>query len=98
MACGAAIVASDTAPVREVIGDGTNAMVTSFFDTELLADRVECAVQAASRSPLGRRAVPDDTKHYSIARGLSGYAGVVGGFVASLADESELHFERETAC
>jgi len=40
MACGCAIVASDTAPVREVIADGENGLLTPFFDVDRLADQI----------------------------------------------------------
>ncbi|MCW2308164.1 glycosyltransferase [Rhodobium gokarnense] len=45
MSCGALIVASDTPPVREVIADGLNGLLTDFFDTERLAARVEEAIE-----------------------------------------------------
>jgi glycosyltransferase involved in cell wall biosynthesis len=41
MAQGAAIVASDTAPVREFIAHGVSGLLTDFFDAEALADRIE---------------------------------------------------------
>ena len=40
MAMGCAVVASDTAPVREVIRDGENGLLTPFFDPTALAARV----------------------------------------------------------
>lgn len=40
MACGAAIVASDTAPVREVIDGQTNGWLRGFFDVSGIADGV----------------------------------------------------------
>lgn len=39
MACGCTILASDTAPVREVITDGENGLLADFFDVEGLASR-----------------------------------------------------------
>jgi glycosyltransferase involved in cell wall biosynthesis len=38
MACGCTVLASDTAPVREVIHDGENGLLRDFFDEEALAD------------------------------------------------------------
>lgn len=40
MACGCAIVASDTEPVREVIADGENGLLSGFFDVDGLAAQV----------------------------------------------------------
>lgn len=41
MACGCALAASDTEPVREVASHGDNALLFDFFKPEELADRVE---------------------------------------------------------
>ena len=40
MSAGCAVVASDTAPVREVLRDGENARLVDFFDTDGLAERI----------------------------------------------------------
>jgi glycosyltransferase involved in cell wall biosynthesis len=39
MAVGVPVLASSTAPVREVIRDGENGFLTPFFDAAALADR-----------------------------------------------------------
>ncbi len=56
MACGATILASDTAPVREVVRHGENGLLTDFFDDEALADR---AVEVLSN--------PDEFAHLGAA-------------------------------
>lgn len=40
LATGCAVIGSDSAPVREFITDGENGLLTSFFDQDLLADRI----------------------------------------------------------
>jgi len=54
MGAGCAIVASDTAPLRDVI-DGTNGILVPFFDTEALADRVVDVVSKPRRHAEMRR-------------------------------------------
>lgn len=46
MSCGALVLASDTPPVREVIEDGRNGLLTDFFDIARLAGRIEEALDA----------------------------------------------------
>jgi glycosyltransferase involved in cell wall biosynthesis len=68
MACGCALVASDTAPVREAIEDGVNGLLTGFFDIRGLADRVEAVLaepakyrpmrEAARRTAVSRYDLP----------------------------------------
>lgn len=45
MSIGCLIVASDTAPVREVITDGENGLLTDFFDPGQLAEQVAYALE-----------------------------------------------------
>lgn len=40
MSCGCLVVASDTAPVREVLKDGTNGLLVDFFSAAKLAERL----------------------------------------------------------
>ena len=54
MAMGCQIVASNTAPVQEVITDGVNGLLVDFFDVEALAARIESALDDQERA-LGLR-------------------------------------------
>ena len=57
MSAGGAILASDTAPVREVIFDDETGLLTDFFDTEELADNLNRLLDDAKlRSRLGMAA------------------------------------------
>jgi len=57
MASQAAIVASDTAPVREAITDGKTGLLVDFFDREALVDKVCHLLEAPDlRQELGRAA------------------------------------------
>lgn len=57
MACGCAIVASDTAPVREAICDGETGRLVNFFSIAELTERIcELLDDPAQRARLGRAA------------------------------------------
>ncbi|QYX56162.1 glycosyltransferase [Roseovarius sp. SCSIO 43702] len=68
MACEAAIVASDTAPVREVIRDGETGRLVDFFDREALVEEV-CGLldDAEERARLGRAARAMMVREYDLA-------------------------------
>jgi glycosyltransferase involved in cell wall biosynthesis len=52
LACGATVLASDTAPVRDMIRPGENGLLTDFFDVDAMADRMEEVLDR-----------PDDFRH-----------------------------------
>lgn len=72
MACGALVIASDTAPVREVIRDDRNGLLTDFFDHGALATKVRAALETPSAF-LRHRAAARKTvvKRYSLSRCLT---------------------------
>ena len=49
LACGCQVVASDTAPVRELIRNGENGWLVDFFDVSQLAERILQTLDAPSR-------------------------------------------------
>jgi len=67
MACEGAIVASDTAPVREVITDGETGRLVDFFSTGELTDRIcELLDDPAQRARLGRQARQRVVERYDL--------------------------------
>lgn len=49
MACECLVIASDTAPVREVVRDGVNGIVRDFFDADALAETLIHACRMPER-------------------------------------------------
>jgi glycosyltransferase involved in cell wall biosynthesis len=69
MSCAGAIVASDTAPVREVIADGETGRLVDFFSQSALVDRVcELLDDPAQRARLGARARELAVSRYDLRR------------------------------
>ncbi|MEM7731372.1 MAG: glycosyltransferase [Pseudomonadota bacterium] len=67
MSCGAAIVASDTEPVREVIRDGQTGELVDFFDTDGIVDRVSTLLDDEDRRiGLGQAARAKMVKEYDL--------------------------------
>jgi glycosyltransferase involved in cell wall biosynthesis len=67
MSCECAIVASDTQPLQEVITDGETGLLTPFFDTDALSDRIiELLRNRTKRAQLGRQARQFVIKHYDL--------------------------------
>jgi len=48
MSCECLVVASDTPPVREVIQDGVNGVLTDFFSPEKIAEKVVACLEYPS--------------------------------------------------
>jgi glycosyltransferase involved in cell wall biosynthesis len=77
MACGANIVASDTAPVREVIQHDDNGVLVPFFDVERVARAMGESLDACSASAARRERGIDVAARYSHEAGLRGYGALV---------------------
>lgn len=56
MACGAALVASDTMPVREVVADGSNGLLADFHAPRMVADQLLRLLDAPDRNAAMRQA------------------------------------------
>lgn len=67
MACGCTVLASDTAPVREVIADDEHGLLVDFFDAEALAARaVEVLRDPKAYRCLGQRATDLIRERYAL--------------------------------
>ena len=68
MSAGCAIVASDTAPIREVINEGQTGCLVDFFDTNALAQKVDSLMNNPElRKSLGTAARDFAIKHYDLS-------------------------------
>jgi glycosyltransferase involved in cell wall biosynthesis len=71
MAAECLVVASDTAPVKEVIEDGRNGLLVDFFDHGAVADRVEEALDRRdAMAEIRRRARETVVARYALAKCL----------------------------
>lgn len=77
MACGTPIVASDTAPVREMISAGRNGRLVDFFDTAAIAQATLEALDAREASAALAAQARKDVQGYSQQRGLEGYESLL---------------------
>jgi glycosyltransferase involved in cell wall biosynthesis len=67
LSCGCTVLASDTAPVREMIDDGRNGLLRGFYDAEGFAARaVDVLRSPADFHPLGHEAARRIREHYAI--------------------------------
>ncbi len=78
MACGAPMVASDTAPVREVLQDGVNARLVDFFDVRALAETTLAVMRGGTDTTRRRQQAMADVQRYSLDAGVRGYDRVLG--------------------
>ena len=67
MSCGAVVLGSDTAPVRELIRDGETGLLADFFDADAMADKAVAVLRdPAAFRPLGRAAEALVAEKYSV--------------------------------
>jgi glycosyltransferase involved in cell wall biosynthesis/DNA-binding CsgD family transcriptional regulator len=78
MACGVPIVASDTAPVREVVRDGTNGALVPFGDAERVANAALSALESQATGVLAAQA-RREVRRFSLQHGFEGYSRLIAG-------------------
>ena len=73
MACGAAIIGSDTEPVREAVTDGETGALVPFFDAARIAEVTAGALEGGTAWTARRLAAHQHAQRYSMKAGLAGY-------------------------
>lgn len=77
MACGAPIVASNTAPVREILWHQSNAQLVNFHSVdEIVAAVLHCLRDPDAQKPLREQAMRD-AQRYSLEAGREGYEALI---------------------
>lgn len=97
LASGCAVVASDTAPVREVIQHGENGWLVDFFDGSQIVDAVLKVLTDSTGMQVMRRAAMESVKErFAHASGTVGYLDALGlqaGVTATVKPVSEISAE-----
>lgn len=73
MASECVVVASDTAPVREVIVDGHNGLLVDFFDHHAIAKRIARVLESAGEYDRLRRAAKLTASRFNVEYGTKQY-------------------------
>jgi glycosyltransferase involved in cell wall biosynthesis len=79
MACGALVVGSDRAPVRDVVRDGANGRLVPFFEVSKLVDVLLAALDEPAAFAPHRERARRDMACYSVRAGLAGYDALLAG-------------------
>ena len=77
MACATPIVASDTAPVREVMRDRENGRLVDFFNPDEIADAAIHTMHSESANVGWRMQAMADAQDYGMRLGVGGYDGLL---------------------
>jgi hypothetical protein len=79
MTSGCAVVASNTAPVREVIRHGENGLLVDFFEGSRIVDAVlKVLADPAGMQAMRRAAVESVKERFAQASGTAGYLDALG--------------------
>jgi glycosyltransferase involved in cell wall biosynthesis len=89
MACGALVVGSDTAPVREVIRHGENGMLVPFFDVSGLVGALREALDEPAAFVRQRECGRSDMANYSRRLGIAGYDTLIETSSPSSSSETQ---------
>lgn len=96
MAAGCVVVASDTAPVREVIIDGHNGMLVDFFDHHGIAKRIAKVLDSVDEYDCLRSAAKLTASRFDVAYGTKHYFDVFeSAMFGHLKKQPARQFDRE---
>jgi glycosyltransferase involved in cell wall biosynthesis len=96
MASGCVVVASDTAPVREVIVDGHNGMLVDFFDHHSIAKRIARVLGSVDEYDCLRSAAKLTASRFDVEYGTKQYFEVFENTTSGhLKKQPEPQFDRE---
>lgn len=92
LASGCAVVASDTAPVREVIRHGENGLLVDFFDGAQLVNAVQKVLaDQTGMQPMRKAAVESVKERFAQAAGTAGYLDALGLQAGPIATEKPVN-------
>jgi glycosyltransferase involved in cell wall biosynthesis len=78
MAAGCALIASNTAPVREVVRDGYNGLLTDFYDDAALADKISLVLDDPKAfATMRQNARQTIEQHYSLNKLMPLYLNLI---------------------
>lgn len=77
MASGCLIIASDTAPVREVIRDKENGLLVDFFKPDEITERVLSVLAQPERVQGLRRGAYSGARGYALDKGIAEYMEIL---------------------
>jgi glycosyltransferase involved in cell wall biosynthesis len=83
MASGCIVIASDTAPLREVIVDGVNGMLVDFFDCKAIAGRVTKVLKADGEFQSLSESAKLTASRFDVVNGLEGYFEIFDRLISS---------------
>ena len=82
LSTGCLVVASNTAPVREVIQDNVNGLLVDFFDTQAIANRIEDALNDRDQASIQRQnARTTVLERYALAKLLPQHLKILGNYM-----------------
>ncbi|WP_415770864.1 glycosyltransferase family 4 protein [Pseudomonas sp. LB3P38] len=73
MASGCVVIASDTAPVKEVVVDGVNGVLVDFFDSEAMAGKVCNILKSSDDFSLIKESAISTASRFDVKHGVKGY-------------------------